>query len=109
MTFQQIIQKALEVRQKYSKFEKEKYGREWTPQELMSGLVGDVGDLSKLVQAKSGMRDIENVDEKLKHELADCLWSIIVIADKYDINLEEVFDKNMSEIEEKIDEQTKHY
>jgi NTP pyrophosphatase (non-canonical NTP hydrolase) len=103
MTFQQIIQKALEVRKKYSKLEKEKFGREWSAQELMGGFVGDVGDLSKLVQAKSGIRDATDVDEKLKHELSDCLWSIIVLADKYNIDLEDSFTKTMHDLENKFE------
>ncbi|MCB9800634.1 MAG: nucleotide pyrophosphohydrolase [Pseudomonadales bacterium] len=102
MTFQQIIQKALAVRQKYFQLEKEKYGREWTPQELMSGFVGDVGDLSKLIQAKSGVREIDDVDEKLKHELSDCLWSIIILADQYNIDLEKEFGQTMNSLEERI-------
>lgn len=102
MKFQEIIQKALEVRKKYSVFEKEKYGREWNSQEIMSGLVGDIGDLSKLIQAKSGIRNISNVNEKLEHELSDCLWSIIVIADKYNIDLEVAFTKTMKDLEEKL-------
>ncbi len=103
MTFQQIIAKALEVRKKFSQFEKQKYGREWTREELVQGFVGDVGDLSKLVQAKNGIRDIKNPDLKMKHELADCLWSVIAIADAYDIDLEQSFTQTMSEIEGKLD------
>jgi NTP pyrophosphatase (non-canonical NTP hydrolase) len=102
MKFQQIIQKALEVRKKYSQLEKEKYGREWNTQEIMSGFVGDVGDLSKLIQAKSGVREIDNVDKKLKHELADCLWSIIVLADMNDVNLEEAFNETIQELESRF-------
>jgi hypothetical protein len=39
--------------------------------------VGDVGDLMKLVMAKEGAREIQDVDEKLQHELAACLWSVL--------------------------------
>lgn len=105
MTFQQIISKALEVRKKFSQFEKQKYGREWTKEELVHGFIGDVGDLSKLVQAKNGVRDIQNADEKMKHELADCLWSVIAIADAYDIDLEQSFTETMNELESKLNEQ----
>lgn len=102
MTFQQLISKAKEIRKKYSQLEKEKYGREWSPEELVQGFVGDVGDLSKLIQAKNGVRDIENVDEKLKHELADCMWSVIVIADAYDIDIEQAFSNTMDELEDRF-------
>lgn len=52
--------------------------------------------------AKEGLRHMENIDEKLGHELADCLWSILVIADKYDINLENEFLKTMDDLEKRI-------
>ena len=48
--------------------------------ELTLGLVGDVGDLVKLVQAHEGVRAIENARPALEHELADVLWSLLVIA-----------------------------
>lgn len=102
MTFQEIIQKALEVRKKYAEFEAEKYGKSWSTQDLLTGFVGDVGDLSKLIQAKNGTRSIENIDEKLKHELADCLWSIIVLSDAHNIDLENAFIETMEELEQRI-------
>jgi len=104
MTFQEIISKAVAVRKKFAQFETAKYGREWTKEELVHGFVGDVGDLSKLVQAKNGVRAIENVDEKLQHELADCLWSVIAIADAYDIDLEKSFTQTMKMLEEKLEQ-----
>ena len=106
MTFQEIISKAVSVRKKFSNFEEQKYGRSWTVNDLVHGFVGDVGDLSKLVQAKSGIREIQDVNEKLEHELADCLWSVIAIADEYNIDLESSFNKTMSQLEEKLDEQS---
>lgn len=71
----------------------------------MAGFVGDVGDLSKIIMAKNGHRAMNNVDEKLKHELSDCLWSILVIADYYDIDLENQFSKSMDELETRVDAQ----
>ena len=68
----------------------------------MAGLVGDVGDLSKIIMAKEGLRDMENVDTKLAHELSDCLWSVLVLADKYKIDLASEFMKNMDALEERI-------
>jgi len=103
MTFQDIVSRALAIRQKYAQFEKEKYGKSWTTQDLMQGFVGDVGDLSKLVLAKKGIKNVENLDKKLKHELADCLWSIIAIANEYDIDLEQSFLETMDELEIKLD------
>ncbi|MCA9884339.1 MAG: hypothetical protein KC708_15260 [Anaerolineae bacterium] len=57
----------------------------------------------KLVQAKNGVRDIPDVDQKLAHELADCLWSILTLADQYQIDLEQTFLATMDEIEDRLD------
>ena len=65
----------------------------------MLGLVKDVGDLASLVQAKEGIREVEDVDAALAHELADCLWSLIVLADRYGVELEHAFTATMDELD----------
>lgn len=106
MDFRTLSQRAIEIRNKYSQLEKKKKGREWTNLNLMEGFVGDVGDLMKLIMAKEGVRDVENVDDKLAHELSDCLWSILVLADKYGIDLEQSFMKTMDELENRIESES---
>lgn len=69
----------------------------------MAGFVGDVGDLSKIIMAKHGLRDMEDIDTKLAHELSDCLWSVLVLADRYGIDLENQFMKTMDELDTRID------
>lgn len=102
MTFQEIQTRALEIRAKYETYEEEKYGKSWTREQIAEGFVGDVGDLMKLVLAKSGVRDIEEADEKIAHELSDCLWSIIVLANKYNVDLENAFTKTMDSLGSRI-------
>lgn len=102
MDFLKIIERAREVRTLYSELEVKKHGKEWTTGQIAQGFIGDVGDLMKLVMSKEGIRDAENIDEKLKHELSDCLWSIIVLADSFGIDLEESFISNMSLLEKRI-------
>ena len=103
MDFKQLASRAAEIRAKYRELELSKYGRSWSDEEIALGFVGDVGDLMKLVQAKNGVRDIPDVDQKLAHELADCLWSILTLADKYQIDLEQTFLATMDEIEDRLD------
>lgn len=107
MELKQLIQRAREIRSKYAALEKEENGREWTNLNLMEGFVGDMGDLMKLVMAKEGVRKVDDVDTKLEHELADCLWSVLVIADKYNIDLEKAFLKTMNDLENRIDSSKK--
>jgi NTP pyrophosphatase (non-canonical NTP hydrolase) len=107
LEFQELIDRALQVRALYSQLEQTRYGRAWENDEIALGFVGDVGDLAKLVIAQNGVRDIPESREKLAHELSDCLWSVIVLAQSYGFNLETVFMENMDWLSAQIEAQIK--
>ncbi len=95
MELDELRRLALQLNALYEQLEHRRWGRAWTTQELALGFMGDVGDLAKLVQAHAGVRDIDDMQARLGHELSDCLWSILVLADKCGIDLEAVFIENM--------------
>ena len=101
MRYEDLLKRAVEVRAQYDVLNTSR-GVSWNEQNLMSGFVGDVGDLSKIIMAKHGLRSMDDVDAKLAHELADCLWSILVLADKYKIDLAAEFMKTMDGLEGRI-------
>jgi NTP pyrophosphatase (non-canonical NTP hydrolase) len=98
MKFSDLENSALQLNELYEQLEIKRYGRVWTTGELALGFVGDVGDLAKLIQANAGVRTIDDCKAKLGHELSDCLWSIMVLANKCGIDLEAEFVRNTSEI-----------
>ncbi|WP_444997493.1 hypothetical protein [Aliikangiella sp. IMCC44359] len=98
MEFSELEKLAIQLNELYEKWEVQEFGRKWNTQELALGFVGDVGDLAKLIQANTGVRKIDDHKAKLAHELSDCLWSIIVLANKCDVDLESAFKKNTKEI-----------
>ena len=105
MDFQQMQDRARSIRAQYAEVEASTYGRSWTTEEIMLGFLGDVGDLAKLVQGKAGVRPREDLDEALAHELADCLWSVLTLADAYDVDLLGAFSTTMDELEESLSEE----
>ncbi|GAB3347038.1 nucleotide pyrophosphohydrolase [Marilutibacter aestuarii] len=100
MKFGELEQAAIELNDLYEELEVKRWGRAWTAQELALGFMGDVGDLAKLIQAHAGVRTIDDHHRKLGHELSDCLWSIMVLANKCGVNLEAEFVRNTREISE---------
>ena len=102
MDFQSIIDRGLEIRKLYEEKERQLYGSAWTSEEIALGFVGDVGDLAKLVVAENGKRRIENSKEKLEHELADCLWSLIVLAQAHQVDLESSFMNTMDDLQRNL-------
>ena len=67
----------------------------------MASFVGDIGDLSKIIMAKHGLREMADVDKKLGHELSGCLWCILVLASKYKIDSASEFMKTMGQLDER--------
>jgi NTP pyrophosphatase (non-canonical NTP hydrolase) len=105
MEFQQLVERALQIRAQYEALEQQRHGRSWTNDEIALGFVGDVGDLAKLVIAQNGVRDIPDARAKLAHELSDCLWSVIVLAHQYNIDLEASFLATMDDLSQHIEQQ----
>ena len=102
MEFQTILDRAIEIRKQYEAKEKQLYGSAWTREEIALGFVGDVGDLAKLIIAENGKRNIPDSKTKLEHELADCLWSVLVLAHMHGIDLENSFINTMNELEKHL-------
>ena len=102
MNLEDMRRRAMRVHDGYDDLNRAHRGRVWNREEFMLGFVGDVGDLAKLVMAAEGARDIPGGKPALEHELADCLWSVLVLADKYDVDLPAAFTRTMDELESSI-------
>ena len=102
MKFSDLEKSALQLNDLYEQLEVKRWGRAWTTQELALGFMGDVGDLAKLIQANAGVRNIDDCKAKLGHELSDCLWSILVLANKCGVDLEAEYRKNTQELIEHV-------
>ena len=99
MELAQLSARAMQIRRCFAASEQRRTGRTWTREEIMQGFVVDVGDLMTFVMAKSGARVVPDADARLAHELSDCLWSILVLAELYGLDLETEFLKTMDELE----------
>ena len=103
MDFTEVRESARAVRARYAAMEGRRFGRPWTVEEVMLGFVGDVGDLAKLVQGKAGVRPTPDLDVKVAHELADCLWCVFTLADEYGVDLEASFSDTMASLSRHLD------
>ena len=102
MDLRELQRRAGEVRLLCEAHEAERYGRSWNTAELALGFMGDVGDLAKLIQAHIGVRGIDDHEAKLEHELADCLWSVLVLAERCGVDLESAFAATMDQLESRL-------
>lgn len=70
------------------------------------GLMGEVGELSDVIKKEAIYDDMSkfvekygmSVDEKIADEIGDCLWQLVLVACKYDLNIEDVINKNVEKL-----------
>ncbi|GIG00279.1 MazG nucleotide pyrophosphohydrolase domain-containing protein [Catellatospora citrea] len=97
-----LQERALQICALYDELNMRTRGRVWNREDLMLGFVGDVGDLAKQVMAAEGRRSLPGGREALAHELADCLWSVLVLARRYDFDLAAEFHHTMAGLEQHV-------
>jgi NTP pyrophosphatase (non-canonical NTP hydrolase) len=98
----QLQSEALTIKDLYDELNRKQRARTWTNEEFMLGFVGEVGDLAKLVMAQEGAREIPDGRDALAHELADCLWSVLVLANAYEIDIAREFQQTMRQLSTQI-------
>jgi NTP pyrophosphatase (non-canonical NTP hydrolase) len=92
--------RAARVRGLYHQLEERLEGSAWSARDDMLGLTNDVGALARLVMASEGRWKPEGeVPELLADKLAECLWWILVLGERLDIDLDAAFAARMDEIE----------
>lgn len=103
MDFADLLQKVKKIKQAYHLQNRVEGYKVWRAPEYLQGLQGDVGDLAKLVLASSGFAfGQKDIDKRISRELADLLWSVLVLADEFDVDLEQEFGRTLQKLEEKI-------
>lgn len=105
MELKELSKEAIEIKEKYHELEIKKIGRVWTNSEIMEGFVVDVGELMRIVMEKEGIRKGRNVDEELVHEMGDCLYSLLILSEKYGIDLERAFRNTMDKLKNRINKE----
>jgi NTP pyrophosphatase (non-canonical NTP hydrolase) len=90
------------IRDRYATLNEQEGRVPWGREDFMLGFVGDVGDLAKIVMGLEGKRSGPYTLEALEHELSDCLWSVLILAQSYDIDLEAAFGRTMGQLEQYI-------
>lgn len=101
MTIDEMQDEALKLRELFAQLET-KNGTAWDTRAIMEGFTVDVGELMELVMAHEGLRKVDDLEEKIAHELSDCLWSILVLAHYLNVDLKAAYPKTINQLTTKL-------
>ncbi|WP_221029402.1 hypothetical protein [Actomonas aquatica] len=109
MSLSPFIDHARRLRRQFDESARREDRAPWSRLELAQGFAADVGELQKLCmivdgrrQGAAGSPSTTADDSPLAHELADCLWSVLVLADEYGVDLTSAYPRMIAAAEAKL-------
>lgn len=92
MNLKEIKEKSIKIREKYHKLEKKYHNSEWTIEEDALAFLTDAGIVGRLTMANQGRWPDEN-SEKLDEKIGECIWWLVVLAERMNLNVEDCLEK----------------
>ena len=77
-------------------------GEKWGIYQRFNDLVEEVGELANSIQVKEGWKTKNRAKADLVNSVCDVLYSILLVASHYDIDLEREYPEVLKEIEDRV-------
>lgn len=103
MDFQHIIERSQAIREKYHQLERQHHQTEWSVIEDALAFLSDAGLVGRLTMSQQE-RWVSNkeITPELEHKLAECVWWLVVLAKRMDIDLEKATETFLSGMEQRL-------
>ena len=102
MNIEDLKEKAVQINDLYKIKNLAESKKESTNEDVVLQFVSDVGDLSRYIIKKQRGDDVENFKETIGRELSECLAHVLVLSEKYGVNLEESFMKEFNRLNSEL-------
>ena len=97
--FKEIIKRSKRLRKMYHQLELQHHGNEWTVEEDALAFLSDAGLVGRHTMSQQGRWPANNTDTELEHKLGECIWWLVVLSDRMDIDIEEATEKFLTKTE----------
>jgi hypothetical protein len=100
MSISNLIKRSTRIRDQYHKMEKQYHGSEWTIEEDALAFLTDAGLVGRLTMAQQRRWPISgNEASQLEHKLSECIWWLLVLAVRMDIDIMKSLDEFLTNLE----------
>lgn len=103
MNFSEVIDRSVQIRKQYHQLEKQIHGTEWTVEEDALAFLTDAGLVGRLTmsQQERWPKSGNNIAE-LEHKLSECIWWLIVLAERMDIDINQALEQFLTKLEKQL-------
>jgi len=103
MNFSEIVERSIQIRNLYHNLEEQYHEKEWSVEEDTLAFLTDAGLVGRLTMSQQG-RWPTNGDtvSELEHKLGECIWWVIVLAERMNIDIGKALEEFLSKTENNL-------
>jgi len=103
MNFSEVVERSVQIRKQYHQLERQYHEKEWTVEEDALAFLTDAGLVGRLTmsQQERWPKGGDTLSE-LEHKLSECLWWVIVLAERMNLDISESLDEFLSKLEKQL-------
>ena len=103
MNFSEAVDRSVQLRKVYHQLERQYHEKEWTVEEDALAFLTDAGLVVRLTMSQQGRWPTNGETEsELEHKIGECMWWLIVLAERMDLDSSEALEKFLSKTEKKL-------
>ena len=100
LNFNEAVARSLKIRELYHELELQHHGSEWTVEEDALAFLTDAGLVGRLTMSQQGRWPAGgDAKAELAHKLGESIWWLVVLADRMDIDIQDVLGKFLTKTE----------
>jgi NTP pyrophosphatase (non-canonical NTP hydrolase) len=103
ITLNKVVERSVQIRKLYHKLEQQYHKKKWTVEEDALAFLSDAGLVGRLTMSQQGRWPISGKDSpELKHKLGECIWWLIVLAERMDVDIQDSIECFLSKTEKQL-------
>jgi NTP pyrophosphatase (non-canonical NTP hydrolase) len=103
MNFSEAVERSVQLRKLYQHLERQYHEKEWTVEEDALAFLTDAGMVGRLTMSQQGRWPTNGeTASELEHKLGECMWWLIVLGERMDVDMSEALGKFLSKTEKKL-------
>ncbi len=101
--FSEAVSRSQKIRQMYHRLELKHHGSKWTTVEDALAFLTDAGLVGRLTMAHEGRWPVAREEaHDLEHKLGECIWWLIVLAERMEIDAVGALESFLTETEQQL-------
>ncbi|MFY1047428.1 MazG-like protein [Chryseobacterium sp. GP-SGM7] len=98
-SFDDIVKRSLNIREKYHELEIQHHGSKWTLEEDTLAFLSDTGLIGRDIMSHQKRWIKKDSEAELEHKLGENIWWLIVIANRTGIDIKVALEKFLTKTE----------